>query len=550
MPGFSGSLSRVSTPASPTPVAVPSAHPLVRADLPRRIGFGGAVAVMIGVIIGSGIFNTPTVAAKNIGRPGMILGLWLVGGVLALFGGLTYAELTTRYPRSGGLYVFLREGFGRAGRPLAFTFGWTYMLITKPFAAAGIMVPGAEHILKLIGYADPVPEAPKLALTTALLLFFTGINVPGVRIGTGLAGVLTTIKFGALALIAFVALALRKGSASNLEPVPVDVPFITALGLTLGAILWTYDGWADVGSIAGEVRNPRRTLPLIFIAGVAAVTTLYLAVNAVFMWMLPMRDMAATNTVAPVVAGRMMGESGALVVTALVVVSTLGSSHASIITGARVTFAQARDGLLFRSLGKIHAKYQTPAVALWVQCALSIAAVWTLRTFESLASGFVFTMWIFYGLAGVALILIRRHERRAPVAPPRPVFAACGYDLSGLPAGHACPECGAVSVPPAPVGPPFRCPGYPVVPMLFVLSALAMTALAVVGNPWETLPWLLVLSFGFPMYYFWMWVTREGGAGGERVTQSSPAALRGESGEPGSRHPQATNRGCWRGSEA
>lgn len=486
---------------------------MVRADLPRRIGFGGAVAVMIGIIIGSGIFNTPTVAAKYIGRPNVILMLWLAGGVLALFGGLTYAELTTRYPRSGGLYVFLREGFGRAGRPLAFTFGWTYMLITKPFAAAGIMVPGAEHVLKLVGYADPVPETPKLALTTGLLLFFTGINVPGVRIGTGLAGVLTTFKFGALALIVFVALVLRKGSAANLQPVPVDFPFITALGVTLAAVLWTYDGWADVGSIAGEVRNPRRTLPLIFIAGVAAVTALYLAVNAVFMWMLPMTDMAATNTVAPVVAGRMMGESGALVVTGLVVVSTLGSSHASIITGARVTFAQARDGLLFRSLGRVHPRYQTPAVALWVQCALSIAAVWTLKTFESLANGFVFTMWIFYGLAGVALLLIRRRERRTPVVPARPVCAACGYDLFGLPAGAACPECGAVTAPNEPVEPPFRCPGYPAVPVLFILSAAAMTVLSVMGNPWETLPWLAVLSLGLPMYYAWMWVT---GAGRDR----------------------------------
>lgn len=493
-----------------TPTTPDTAHPVLRADLPRRIGFGGAVAVMIGVIIGSGIFNTPTVAAKNIGRPGLILILWLVGGLLALFGGLTYAELTTRYPRSGGLYVFLREGFGRAGRPLAFTFGWTYMLITKPFAAAGIMVPGAEHILKLAGYADPVPEVPKLALTTGLLIFFTGINVPGVKLGTGLAGVLTTIKFAALALIVFVALGFRKGSAANFQPVAVGVPFITALGVTLAAILWTYDGWADVGSIAGEVRNPRRTLPLIFIAGVAAVTALYLAVNAVFMWMLPMGEMAATNTVAPVVAGRLMGNTGAIVVTALVVVSTLGSSHASIITGARVTFAQARDGLLFRSLGKIHARHRTPAVALWVQCVLSIAAVWMLKTFESLANGFVFTMWIFYGLAGVALILLRERERRAPAAPPRPVCLACGYDLSGLPAGHACPECGVVSIPAAPVEPPFRCPGYPIVPGLFVLSALTMTMLAVLGNPAETLPWFAVLSFGFPMYYIWLWITREG----------------------------------------
>jgi len=455
------------------------------AGIVRWIGFWGAVAVMIGVIIGSGIFNTPTVAAKNMGRPGLILVMWGIGGLLALFGALTYAELCTRYPRSGGMYVFLKEGFrsrstrggvasGGLGPPLAFSFGWTYMLITKPFAAAGIMVPGADHILKLAGFADTsggTPELLKLGLTTVLLVLFTAVNIPGVRLGTGLAGVLTSIKFAALALIVLVALSLRKGSAANFAPVAVSIPLITAIGTTMSAILWTYDGWADVGSISGEVEKPRRNLPLMFVAGVAAVTTLYIAVNAVFMWMLPMGEMAGSKTVAPLVAERLVGGIGGTVVTALVVVSTLGSSHASIITGARVTFAQARDGLLFGSLGKIHARYQTPAVALCVQCGLSIIAVWTLKTFENLANGFVFTMWIFYGLAGVSLLLMRRRDR---------LIGASG-DGRGE----------------------FRCPGYPLVPVLFILSALAMTVLSVIGNPWQTLPWLGVLVAGWPMYYVW-----------------------------------------------
>lgn len=470
------------------PPATPAANPFdASADLPRRIGFAGAVAVMVGVMIGSGIFNTPPVAARNMGSPAVILLMWVVGGLLALMGALTYAELCTRYPRSGGMYVFLREGYGRAGRPLAFTFGWTYMIITKPFAAAGIMVPGAEHILKLAGYPgdDPGVETLKLGLTTVLLLFFTAINVPGVKIGTGLAGVLTSLKFLALGLIVLVALALRKGSPTNFEPISVEVPLITAIGVTMAAILWTYDGWADIGSIAGEVRNPRRVLPRIFIAGVASVMALYLAVNAVFMWMLPMKEMGVTGTVAPVVAERLVGGAGGVIVTALVVVSTLGSSHASIITGARVTFAQARDGLLFRTLGRIHSRYQTPAVALWVQCALSIAAVWTLKTFENLASGFVFTMWIFYGLAGIALILMRRAERHGD-------------------AQHAAAGDGA-----------FRCPGYPFVPVLFVLCALGMTTLSMIGNLWQTLPWLGVLAAGWPMYYLWVRMAR-GRVAGER----------------------------------
>ncbi len=444
---------------------------------------------MVGVIIGSGIFKSPTSVAGVIGSPVLVLGLWAVGGLLAFFGALTWAELTTRYPRSGGMYVFLREGYGRAGPPLAFTFGWTYMIITKPFAAAGIMVPGAEHLLKLAGVADAagaVPEAHKLVLTTILLLGFTAVNVPGVKLGTSLAAVLTTVKFAALGLVVVLALALMKGSAAHFESAGPTAPWadggrgvalLAALGTAMATILWAYDGWSDVGSIAGEVREPRRNLPRVFLLGVAACTALYLAVNAVFIWMVPLSEMARTDTIGPLVAQRLVGDLGATAITVLIVISTLGSSHASIITGARVTFAQARDGLLFRSLGKIHPRYHTPAVALWVQCALSIAAVWTLKTFENLASGFVFTMWIFYGLGGVALLLIRRRESPAGREPGASVF---------------------------------RCPGYPLVPILFILSAMGMTVLSVIGSPGQTLPWLAVLAVGWPMYHLWRRVTRGG----------------------------------------
>lgn len=477
---------------------------------------------MIGVIVGSGIFKSPVSVAQNIGSPAVILGLWALGGLLALVGGLTYAELTTRYPRSGGLYVFLREGFGRAGPPMAFTFGWTYMLITKPFAAAGIMVPGAEHILKLAGLAaadGAVPELPKLVLTTGLLVLFTWVNVPGVRLGTGLAMMLTTVKFGALALIVLLALALMKGDAANFAPTaaPSKIGPIAAFSMAMSTILWAYDGWADVGSIAGEVKNPRRTLPRVFLTGVLGCTLLYLAVNAVFIWMVPLPEMAAADTIAPTVAGRLIGgEAGAaaMVVTALIVVSTLGSSHASIITGARVTFAQARDGLLFRTLGAIHPGHKTPAIALWVQCGLSILAVWMLGgSFQRLADGFVFTMWIFYGLAGVSLLLIR--SRGSSRGAPAISCGACGYDLAGLAPTVRCPECGDTSpresrAPSSEDEQAFRCPLYPLVPVVFIASAFAMSALQVAGDWKRTLPWLGVLAAGVPMFYVWRWCTGAG----------------------------------------
>lgn len=442
-----------------------------RADLPRRIGFWGATAVMVGVIIGSGIFRTPPAIAGELASPAFILLLWLVGGLLALLGALTFAELACMYPESGGVYVFLRRGLGPR---VAFVFGWTYMLLTKPFAAAGIAFIFAEHVNSLFGvHWDP------RAVTTGVLIALTAINIVGVGPSTGLAKVLTGLKFGALAAIVVLALVLRKGDAANFAPValPEPKPILLALAPVLAAIMWTYDGWSDVGAIAGEVENPRRSLPRIFIAGTLAVTALYLAVNAVYHWLLPMEELRGTSTVAPLVMNRLAGDAGTIAVTSIILVSTLGSSHSSVLTGARVTFAQARDGLLFSWLAAIHPRLRTPHVALLQQLGFALLALWLLGSFQSLAEGFVFTMWIFYGLAGVAIFILRRRE------PDRPR--------------------------------PFRCPGYPVVPALFVASAAAMTALSIwtdVSDPKSrgtaTLPWIGVLLAGLPVYSIWRAATR------------------------------------------
>ena len=440
-------------------------------DLPRRIGFWGASAIMVGIIIGSGIFRTPPSIAKELGSPAVILLLWAVGGVLSLFGALTYAELACMYPQSGGVYVFLREGLGR---PVAFVFGWTYMLISKPFAAAGIAVVFGEHILALFQIDIPDPARKRLAvnaITTVIMVVLTAVNVRGVGPSTGLAKVLTTIKMLALAAIVAAAAILAKGSTANLAAEPTDPKtLLAALAPVMFAIMWTYDGWSDVGAIAGEVENPQRQLPRIYFAGTVAVTVLYLAVNAAYMYLIPLGEMRSTTTVAPLVMQKLTGSAGAATITVLVILSSLGSTHGSIMTGARVTFAQARDDLLFRFLGRIHPRYQTPAVSLWVQLALSCFALWYASGFQELADAFVFTMWIFYGLAAAAIFILRirepDHER------------------------------------------PFRCPGYPVVPALFVAASIAMIALSIY-NDWteshgrKTLPWIATLIVGLPVYYIW-----------------------------------------------
>ncbi|HZW09788.1 MAG TPA: amino acid permease [Phycisphaerales bacterium] len=442
--------------------------------LERSIGLWGGLGVMMGIIIGGGIFATPAAIADHLASPALILALWAVGGLLALFGALTYAELAAMHPESGGVYIFLREGFGRC---VAFTFGWSYLLLTKPLGAAALAMIFADHFVPLAGLPRPSPDTPahlnaEVWTTIALLTLLTIINVRGVRLGAAVAVALTSFKYLVLLGIILLALLLQRGDAGNFAPTPAPGPLAPALVPVMAAILWTYDGWSDFAAVAGEVKDPGRSLSRIYFLGIAAVIAAYLAINAVYIWIVPLPDMRPHDTIAPLVVHRLLGPESAVVVTIIILLSVLGSSHGSVLTGARVSYAQAQDGLLFRALAHVHPRYHTPDVSLWVQLALSIAAVWRLKTFEALAGGFVFTMWIFYGLAAGAIFVLRA---RRPDAPR-----------------------------------PYRCWGYPIVPALFVLAAAGMTALSIwedLANPdsrgMRTLPWLAVLAAGAPAYWLW-----------------------------------------------
>jgi amino acid transporter len=273
------------------------------------------------------------------------------------------------FPRSGGIYVYIREGLGPAA---AFVFGWTYLLITKPLAAAAIATAFCEHFVQLFDI-----ELDHRWVTCALLLIITLLNVIGVRLGAGVAVVLTGLKFLALAGIVVAALLLTKGNAAHFEAGPAPRPFWLALAPALAAILWTYDGWSDVAAVSGEVKEPSRVLPRIFIAGTTATIGLYVAVNAVYLWFVPLEEMRREETIAPLVMQRLLGSAGAVTATLVVLVATMGATHGSILTGARVSFAQARDGLIFSFLGRVHPTHQTPSVSLWIEGILAcLVAIW------------------------------------------------------------------------------------------------------------------------------------------------------------------------------
>ncbi|MCW5765016.1 MAG: amino acid permease [Phycisphaeraceae bacterium] len=428
-------------------------------DLPRSIGFWGATGVMVAVIIGSGIFKAPPEIAGWLSDPWMVLVFWLGGGLLALCGALTYAELAVLHPRAGGVYVFLRQAYGDA---TGFVFGWAYMLLIKPFAAGGIAIVFAEHFNALLG----ITFEPRVETCIALVLL-TAINARGTVLATGVAGMMTIIKAGALVAVVVGAAAAGRFAAGFMAPAPPPAEHagvIAAAVAVLSVVLWSYDGWSDAGSLAGEVTEPRRTLPRVLILGTLAVTALYVAVNAAFFAVVPLAEMRGRDTIAPLVGQRLIGDAGAVLMSVVIIVSTIGSSHASILTGARVTWAQSRDGLMFGFLSRV-SRRGTPAVALWVQCALSCTAVLALGGFAELAGGFVFCMWIFYGLAGAAIFVERVRRPEAPRS--------------------------------------YRCVGYPVVPAVFVIGAAIMTAASVYNSPRTTLPWLAVLLAGWPIYHAW-----------------------------------------------
>jgi APA family basic amino acid/polyamine antiporter len=444
-----------------------TAAAVARADLRRDIGLWGALAIMVGIMIGNGIFRAPIEIAPKLGSPWLILALWVVGGLISLCGALTYAELATMYPQSGGVYVFLREGLGRG---VAFVFGWTYMLITKPYAAAGIAVVFGEHVNALFRV-----HWDYRITTCAMLFLLTVINTVHVRVGSSVAVFLTALKVLALVAIAALGFTLGVGSPAHFASVPTEVSLLAALTPVMAAILWAYDGWSDVGAIAGEVRNPQRRLPRIYLLGTAAITGLYVAVIAAYLWVVPLGDMRKIHPdtgIAPEVTTRLLGAAAATGVTLVVLISTFGSTHGSIITGARVTYAQARDGLLFRFLGVVSPRWGTPIVSLWVQLLLSCLATIFVANWSDLIGGFTFTMWIFYALAAVSIFILRRR---------RPDLVR-----------------------------PYRCWGYPVIPLLFIAAAAFMTVLALwndLSSPAtrgvKTLPWLGVLLAGWPVYLVW-----------------------------------------------
>jgi len=428
--------------------------------LPRRLGLWSAVAVLVGSTIGGGIFRTPAIIAERVPAPLPMFGVWILGGLLALCGALTYAELAALFPRSGGVYVYIREGFGRLP---AFLFGWTELLLIRASALGAISTPFAEYFLRSLGLDPKIePTATYVHYVAAGAIVVTAtLNYVGVRWSAIILNLTTATKYGALALLVALAFVVGQGDFSHFTQA-AGTPTPGLFGLALVSVLWAYDGWGDLSFVGGEVRDPERNLPRALILGTTAVIAIYLLVNAAYLYLIPIGPMARSPLVAADAAQLIIGRAGVGLVAIVVMVATFSTLLGSILTSPRIFFAMADDGMLFKAVARVHPRFQTPSVSIVVTAVLGV--VWVLfLNYEQLADQFVVAIFPFYALAAAAVFVLRRRQ------PDRPR--------------------------------PVRVWGYPVVPLLFVVATFIILGNALREHPGGTGLAFGGILLGVPVYY-------------------------------------------------
>lgn len=433
--------------------------------LPRRLGLWSAIAVLVGTTIGSGIFRSPAGIADRLPGPLPLMVVWATGGLFALCGALTLAEISGALPKTGGYFVFIREGWGRLP---AFLYGWGELIIIRAAALGGISLTFAEYLVRALGFDPTIAPFDSYAHWTAAvaLAVIASVNILGVKYGALVQNVTTVAKYGGLLLIILFAFAIglpKTGGANFTPAVPPGSFTFSAFGLALVSVLWAFDGWGDLTKVAGEVEDPRRNMPRAIIIGTLLVVVIYLLANLAYLSVLSVDEIRGARLVAADVALNIIGPIGVTLVSLTVLISTFGSVNGSLLTGPRIFFAMADDGLFFRKVAEVHPKYQTPWVAITLAAVIGIAFV-LFRTFEQLADIFVTASLVFYILSVGAIFRLRK----------RPDW-----------------------------NPPVRVPLYPLVPALFVLATLFLlvNALADPDQRWATLAVFGVIAAGIPVYY-------------------------------------------------
>ena len=427
--------------------------------LPRHLGLWSSIAVLVGSTIGSGIFRVPATVAGELQAPGPVLIAWILGGLLALFGALTFAELAAAMPRSGGVFAYILEAFG----PLpAFLFGWTELAVVRASALGAIATLFAEYL----GYFTHLSDNQVHYFAAGAIVLVGLFNYIGVNYASIVMNFITIAKYGALFLLGLLAFAVGEGSVAHFSPLFSAGLNLSLLASALIPIMWTYDGWADLSFMGGEVKNPGRTLPLALIIGTSLIVVVYLLLNLAYMYLVPLPEMAQSPLITTTAAERipLLGAAGASVIAAVVMVSAFGALNGSMMTGPRIFFAMADRGLFFQTIARVSPRFQSPSVAIWLATTLGVLYV-LLNDFAQLADRFILGIWPFYALAVAAVFVFRKK---------RP-------DLER----------------------PYRAWGYPVVPALFLLASVAMVVNELATDTRNTAITLGIILAGVPVYYVW-----------------------------------------------
>jgi basic amino acid/polyamine antiporter, APA family len=456
-----------------------------RLGLVRGLGAWASGAIVVGTMIGTGIFLKPAEMAREGRYVSVVFAAWIVGAILSLFGALAYAELGAAIPEAGGEYAYLRRGFGPVW---GFLFGWMHSIVGRPSSMSSI----AAGLVRFLGFLVPVIATPIFTWHIAIpgltrwikpydfvftwgqpaavfwLLLMTGVNYLGVRLGGAVQVFLTAIKITSVAIVIGVALFAPAPSAAHtpdpIWPGALNAGVFGTFLAALAAALWAYDGWEDLNLVGSEVKDPQRNFPRALVGGVSLVAIIYLVFSAACLKVLPFQSVATSAHIASDVVEHVAGRGAAAWITLAMVISAVGSMNSSVLSGARVPYAMARDGIFFRIADGIHPKYRTPGRALIFQGVLASLMALT-GTFEELTNLFIFASWIFYGLTVMAMFCLRRTEPDLPR--------------------------------------PYRCWGYPWIPGIFVAGALALTINIWIGRPGRSSIGLLLILVGLPFYRWW-----------------------------------------------
>lgn len=416
--------------------------------------------IAVGSTIGSGIFLTPSLIAASLPSPAWILGIWVVGGLAAMCGALTFAELGASLPQAGGVYVFLSEAYGRL---TGFLYGWAYFLVVNTGGIAALSVAFATYF----GYFVPLDSLGLKLVGIAGIVVVTVVNVLGVKWGGIFSDLFTVLKLAGIALIIVVGLGWGSSSATDFAASLPDTPGGLSGILTLAfvSVLWSYGGWQHATYTAAEAHEPHRTVPRALILGALAATLLYVMINVAYMFLLTPGQMASSQHVASDAIAVVLGPAGGTIVAFIIFISTFGTAGIYTLTAPRIYYAMASDGVFFKKMAEVHPRFHTPMFAILFQSAWAIVLILFWGTFAELISYVVFTDWIFFGLAGASVFILRRKQ----------------------------PE----------LQRPYKTLGYPVTPIIFVAIAAWFVLNTLVEQPRQAGAGLGFLALGVPVYFFW-----------------------------------------------